>query len=68
MLFEVNGAMFTVAFRERIHHTDEANGAFYNRIKGKGHAQTNKSASFKIIQPYREGELAGLFTTTLIEA
>ncbi|MGD8263382.1 MAG: transferase [Desulfobacterales bacterium] len=66
MFFEGNGAKFVAAFRERIHHILEANGAFYNGIKGKGHAQTNQNISFNIIQPYPEGDLKGLFPTTMI--
>ena len=55
------------AFKERIHHILEANGAFYNGIKGKGHAQKNQNISFNIIQPYPEGELKGLFPTIIIQ-
>jgi carbonic anhydrase/acetyltransferase-like protein (isoleucine patch superfamily) len=67
MFFEGSGASFVTAFRERIHHILEANGAFYNGIKGKGHAQKNQNISFNIIQPYPEGELKGLFPTIIIQ-
>ena len=66
MFFEGSGASFVTAFRERIHHILEANGAFYDGIKGKGHAQKNQNISFNIIQPYPEGELKGLFPTIII--
>jgi len=66
MFFEGNGASFVTAFRERIHHILEANGAFYNGTNDKGHAQKNQNISFNIIQPYPEGELKGLFPTIII--
>ena len=66
MFFEGNGASFVTAFRERIHHILEANGAFYDGIKDKGHAQKNQNISFNIIQPYPEGKLKGLFPTIII--
>jgi hypothetical protein len=37
--------------RERFHRILEANGAFYNGINNKGHAQKNQNISFNIIQP-----------------
>ena len=66
MFFEGNGAGFVMAFRERIHHILEANGAFFDGIKDKGHAQKNQNISFNLIQPYPEGELEGLFPTIII--
>jgi carbonic anhydrase/acetyltransferase-like protein (isoleucine patch superfamily) len=66
MLFEGRGASFVAAFRERIHHILEVNGAHYDGVKNKGHAQRNRNISFNIIQPYPEGELKGLFPTILI--
>ncbi len=66
MFFEGTGASFVIAFRERIHHILEANGAFYNGTKDKGHAQKNQNISFNLIQPYPEGELKGLFPTIMI--
>jgi len=66
MLFEGSGARFVAAFRERIHHILEANGAFYDGIKDKGHAQKNQNISFNLIQPYPDGELRGLFPTIII--
>jgi len=66
MFFEGDGASFVTAFHERIHHILEANGAFYNGIRIKGHAQKNQNISFNLIQPYPDGELEGLFPTIII--
>ena len=44
--FEGKGAGFVNAFRERIHHILEANGAFFDGKKNKGHAQKNQNISF----------------------
>jgi carbonic anhydrase/acetyltransferase-like protein (isoleucine patch superfamily) len=67
MFFEGNGASFVSAFSERIHHILEANGAFYDGIKKRGHAQKNQNISFNTIQPYPDGELAGLYPTISIQ-
>jgi carbonic anhydrase/acetyltransferase-like protein (isoleucine patch superfamily) len=66
MFFEGHGARFVTAFRDRIHHILEANGAFYDGMKNKGHAQKNQNISFNTIQPYPEGELEGLYPTIII--
>ena len=65
--FEGNGAGFVSAFRDRIHHILEANGAFFNGKKNRGHAQKNQNISFNTIQPYADGELEGLFPTIIIQ-
>jgi hypothetical protein len=67
MSFEGNGAGFVTAFRERIHHILEANGAFFDGKKNRGHAQKNQNLSFNTIQPYPEGELQGLYPTIVIQ-
>jgi carbonic anhydrase/acetyltransferase-like protein (isoleucine patch superfamily) len=67
LFFEGNGAAFVTAFRERIHHILEANGAFYNGAQNRGHAQKNQNISFNTIQPYPDGELAGLYPTIMIQ-
>jgi hypothetical protein len=54
------------AFRDRIHHILEANGAFYDGSNHKGHAQKNQNISFNTIQPYPEGEFKGLYPTIVI--
>ncbi len=67
MYFEGAGAKFVSAFRSRIHHILEANGAFYDGKRHEGHAQKNQNISFNTIQPYPEGELAGLYPSILIQ-
>ena len=64
--FEGRGASFVTAFRDRIQHILEANGAFFNGSKKKGHAQKNQKISFNTIQPYPDGELEGLYPTIII--
>ena len=66
LIFEGSGKKFVQAFRERIHHILDANGAFFDGTGGKGHAQKNRNISFNIIQPYPEGRLKGLFPTIII--
>ncbi len=66
MFFEGHGARFVTAFRDRIQHILEANGAFYDGMKNKGHAQKNQNISFNTIQPYPEGDFKGLYPTIII--
>jgi len=65
--FEGSGAGFVSAFRDRIHHILEANGAFFDGKKKKGHAQKNQNISFNTIQPYPDGELQGLYPAIVIQ-
>ena len=65
--FEGKGAGFVSAFRDRIHHILEANGAYFNGADNPGHAQKNQNISFNMIQPYTDGDLAGLFPTIIIK-
>jgi len=67
MFFEGNGAAFVGVFRDRIQHILEANGAFYDGVKNKGHAQKNQNISFNTIQPYPNGDFSGLYPTVLIK-
>lgn len=67
MYFEGSGAAFVNAFRERIHHILEANGAFFDGTNDRGHAQKNQNISFNTIQPYPEGDLVGVYPTILIQ-
>jgi hypothetical protein len=55
------------AFRDRIHHILEANGALFDGMKNKGHAQKNQNISFNTIQPYPDGAMAGLYPTISIQ-
>jgi carbonic anhydrase/acetyltransferase-like protein (isoleucine patch superfamily) len=67
MSFEGSGVGFVTAFRDRIHHILEANGAFFDGKKKKGHAQKNQNISFNTIQPYPDGELEGLYPAIVIQ-
>lgn len=67
MLFEGSGSAFVNAFKARIHHILEANGALYDGKKNRGHAQKNQNISFNTIQPYPEGDLEGMYPTILIQ-
>jgi carbonic anhydrase/acetyltransferase-like protein (isoleucine patch superfamily) len=67
MSFEGNGAGFVSAFRDRIHHILDANGAFFDGKKNRGHAQKNQNISFNTIQPYPDGKLQGLYPTIMIQ-
>ena len=67
MTFEGSGASFVSAFQNRIHHILEANGAFFDGKNQKGHAQKNRNISFNIIQPFPEGDAAGLCPTISIQ-
>ena len=67
MSFEGSGAAFVNGFRERIHHILEANGAFFDGDKNRGHAQKNQNISFNTIQPYPDGELQGLYPAIEIQ-
>lgn len=67
MYFEGDGAGFVSAFQGRIHHILETNGAFFDGTSSRGHAQRNQNISFNIIQPYPDGELAGIYPTISIQ-
>ncbi len=67
MRFEGDGAAFVDALRHRIQHILEANGAYYNGKKNRGHAQKGQSISFNIIQPYPMGVWKGVYPTIDIQ-
>ena len=67
MVFEGSGANFVKAFKARIHHILEANGAFFDGKENRGHAQRNQKISFNTIQPYPEGDKEGLYPTIDIQ-
>ena len=67
MSFEGSGTDFVTGFRERIHHILEANGAFFDGKKNRGHAQQNQNISFNTIQPYPNGDLQGLYPAIVIQ-
>ncbi len=66
MIFEGNGASFVTAFKDRIQHILKDNGALYNGMGKRGHAQRNQNISFNTIQPYPMGEKEGLYPTIII--
>ena len=64
--FEGSGEAFVSAFEHRIQHILEANGAFFDGQRNRGHAQINQNISFNTLQPYSEGDLKGLYPTIVI--
>jgi len=66
MIFEGSGASFVTAFKNRIQHILEENGALFNGQAKRGHAQQNQNISFNTIQPYPMGEKEGLYPTIII--
>ena len=65
--FEGNGELFVKAFKDRIHHILEANGAFFDGQNNKGHAQRNQNLSLNTIQPFQFGEMEGLYPNISID-
>ncbi len=63
MIFQGNGAKFVEAFKHRIDHILEANGAYFDGHQNRGHAQKTQHVAFNIIQPYPAGTLKGLYPT-----
>ncbi|MBA4392350.1 MAG: transferase [Desulfobacca sp.] len=63
LVFQGSGAAFVQAFKNRIEHILEANGAFFDGTHHRGHAQKNQDISFNTIQPYSTGNLKGLYPT-----
>lgn len=63
MVFEGDGAAFVHAFRHRIEHILEANGAYFDGIHNQGHAQRNRFIAFNTIQPYPDGDRIGMYPT-----
>ncbi len=63
MIFQGSGAKFVESFKHRIEHILEANGAYFDGQKNRGHAQKVQQIAFNIIQPYPAGTLKGLYPT-----
>ncbi len=61
MHFEGNGEALVNAFKERIHHILEVNGAFFENGENAGHAQKNQKLSLNTIQPFQFGEKEGMY-------
>ena len=68
MIFEGSGAGFVSAFKERILHILELNGALYDGKVNRGHAQRNHKISFNTLQPYPKGDKEGLYPTIVIQS
>jgi len=67
MRFRGDGAEFVGAFERRIEHILEANGAYYDGEKCMGHAQKGQRIAFNTIEPYKEGDLMGIYPTIDIQ-
>ena len=65
--FEGNGYLFVKAFKDRINHILDANGAFFNGENNTGHAQRNQNLSLNTIQPFQFGAMKGLYPNITIE-
>jgi carbonic anhydrase/acetyltransferase-like protein (isoleucine patch superfamily) len=67
MTFTGDGKAFVDAFKHRIEHILEANGAYYNGTeKTRGHAQKTQDACFNILQPFQSGPEKGMYPTMTI--
>jgi carbonic anhydrase/acetyltransferase-like protein (isoleucine patch superfamily) len=67
MEFDGSGSQFVACFRSRIDHILQANGAYFDGRKNKGHAQKGQSIAYNIIQPYPVGVQKGIYPTINIE-
>ncbi len=66
MHFEGNGELLVKAFKDRIHHILEVNGAFFENGENDGHAQRNQKLSLNTIQPFQFGEMEGMYPSIRI--
>ena len=65
--FKGDGKAFVDAFRHRIDHIREENGAYYDGSDNtRGHAQKTRDACFNILQPFQTGPDAGMYPTMII--
>jgi carbonic anhydrase/acetyltransferase-like protein (isoleucine patch superfamily) len=67
MEFRGSGTRFVAAFQNRINHILESNGAYFDGVKTRGHAQTGQNVSYNIIQAYPIGPQQGIFPTIDIQ-
>lgn len=68
MYFIGDGDAFVSAFRHRIDHILEENGAFFDgTVASRGHAQRTQKLSYNIIQPFRDGESKGICPRLVVE-
>ena len=61
MWFDGLGCNFVAAFKHRIEHILELNGAYFDGLSASGHAQRSRTIAFNYIQPYQNGPRKGLF-------
>jgi carbonic anhydrase/acetyltransferase-like protein (isoleucine patch superfamily) len=66
MHFEGNGELLVQAFKDRIQHILEANGAFFSDGENDGHAQRNQKLSLNTIQPFQFGGMEGMYPSIRI--
>lgn len=66
MHFEGDGELLVKAFKDRIHHILEVNGAFFENGENDGHAQRNQKLSLNTIQPFQFGEMEGMYPSIRI--
>ena len=66
MHFEGKGSLFVKAFKDRIHHILDVNGAFFDKGENAGHAQRNQKLSLNTIQPFQFGEMEGMYPSIRI--
>ncbi|QJB57268.1 transferase [Pseudodesulfovibrio sp. zrk46] len=65
--FKGDGKAFVDAFRHRIEHILEENGAFFDGTdETRGHAQKTQDACFNILQPFQGGPEAGMYPSMVI--
>ncbi|BDQ36781.1 hypothetical protein SYK_11410 [Pseudodesulfovibrio nedwellii] len=65
--FKGDGMAFVKAFKHRIDHIREENGAYFDGSdKTRGHAQKTQDACFNILQPFQSGPEAGMYPTMTI--
>lgn len=64
--FEGKGKLLVKAFKDRIQHILEANGAFYENNENAGHAQRNQKLSLNTIQPFQFGGMMGMYPSIRI--
>ncbi len=67
MTFRGNGSVFIDTFHKRLNLILLLNGALFCDGEKRGHAQDDQDISFNIIQPYRTGELKGLYPSIRIK-
>jgi carbonic anhydrase/acetyltransferase-like protein (isoleucine patch superfamily) len=67
MEFRGSGAQFVAAFQHRIQHILEANGAYFDGERRRGHAQKGQNVAYNIVQAYPIGPQQGIFPTIDIQ-